>query len=92
MRKPWFSIIEVIERSGRSLADIVGEVAREHEVSLVDLRGNRQPARLRVVRKEVVRRVWSERPDLSSSQIGKFLNRDPSAIRKLISRAIGAAA
>jgi chromosomal replication initiation ATPase DnaA len=92
MRKPWFSIIEVIERSGRSLADIVGEVAREHEVSLDDLRSNRQPPVLRAVRREVVKRVWRERPDLSSTQIGRFLNRDASSIRHLLSSVMGEAA
>lgn len=91
MRKPWFRIIEVVECSGRSMADIVADVARQHEVSLSELRSNRQPPRLRAIRKEVLRRVWSERPDLSSAQIGKFLNRDPSSIRHLLSRATEAA-
>lgn len=82
MREPWFRIIEVIELNGRSIADIVHEVATEHGVTVTDIRGCRQNMQVRRARSEAMKAVARERPDLSSGQAAIFFRRDGSTIRQ----------
>jgi chromosomal replication initiation ATPase DnaA len=81
-RKPFFEIIDVVEKRGRPIADIVNEVARRFKVPVPDLRGPRQSKRLRAARREAYRMIYGERPDLSPSTVANFLNRDGSTIRR----------
>jgi hypothetical protein len=80
-RKPWFQILEVIEPRGRSMADIVNEVVKRRKVSLREVLGARQHEYLLEARREIYEAIRAERPDLSSNQVGKFMNRDGSRIR-----------
>lgn len=81
IKKPWFSIIDVTEKRGRSMADIAAEVAREHRVSLTELRGERHLKYVCAARMEAMVKVRAERPDLSSAQVAAYFNRDPSTVR-----------
>lgn len=79
-REPWFSILEVYEHRGRSMADIVKDVSDATGVSLARMRSwehKARPARL-----QAMLAVRNERPDISSGQVGRFFHRDPSIIRK----------
>lgn len=79
--KPWFSILEVHDIRGRSMADIAAEVCAENGLSLADLRSVRQRGTFVAARKEFYRRIARERPDISSTQAGAFLHRDGSSAR-----------
>jgi chromosomal replication initiation ATPase DnaA len=83
-REPWFSIIEVHEPTGRSMADIAAEVAAEHGVEVSRLRGPEQTYNVNAARHAAIRRVSQERPNLSSGQIARFFCRDGSTIRHVI--------
>lgn len=82
-RKPWFRIVEVVDLRGRSLADIVSDVARKHGISLAELRGSRQNMRVSKARKAAFKALHSERPDLSSNAVATYFRRDPSTIRHI---------
>lgn len=79
--KPWFRIIEVRERSGLSLADIARQEADRAGVRLADMRGPCRMHNVSRARRAVYCRVRLERPDLTSSQVGRFMRKEASAIR-----------
>lgn len=83
-REPWFEILEVCDTRGRSMPDIAAECIRRHHVSLKEMRGPGQSGYVAKARRATLAAIVGERPDLSSGQIGHFLNRDPSTIRHLI--------
>jgi chromosomal replication initiation ATPase DnaA len=83
-REPWFSIIEVHESTGRSMADIAAEVAAEHGVEVAALRGSSQANEITWVRRAAFRRIHQERPDLSSGQIARYFHREGSSVRHAI--------
>lgn len=79
-REPWFSILEVYEPRGRSMADIVKEVVEQTGVSLERMRSwehKARPARL-----TAITAIRGERPDLTSGQVAAFFRRDTSLVRK----------
>ena len=80
MKKPWFSIVEVVEPRGRSMDDIAQEVARKRRVPLRDMRGVTTRADVVAARWEAIDIISRERPDLSSTVIGQYFNRDPSSV------------
>ena len=82
-KKPWFSIVSVREKSGRSMADIAREICAEYGVTLAQVRGSRGFRRIVEARKAIITKVYDERPDLSSSQIAVFLCCDGSTVRHL---------
>lgn len=82
-RKPWFRIVSVREKSGRSMADIAREICAEYGVTLAQVRGSRCFRRIVEARKAIITKVYDERPDLSSSQVAVFLCCDGSAVRHL---------
>lgn len=79
--KPWFRVLEVIESNGRSIADIVRDVATRHGVTLREIRGDRQTQSLKGVRQEIYRIIATERPDISSGAVAQFLKCDGSTVR-----------
>lgn len=81
MRKPWFSIIEVTESHGRSMADIAADVIKARMSSLQAVRGERRDRFIVSVRHEIIARLRAERADLPSHYVARFLKRDPSTIR-----------
>lgn len=83
-REPWFQILDVVEKRGRSIADICAEASRDLGVPLPVLRGGARKKRLGRLRRQVYVRIVTERPDVSSTQIGRYFNREASAIRKAI--------
>jgi hypothetical protein len=86
-REPWFSIIEVHEPSGRSMADIAAEVAAEHGVEVSDLRGTSRRHKITSVRHDAFLRICRERPELSSAQIARYFHREGSTLRHVIRNA-----
>jgi chromosomal replication initiation ATPase DnaA len=70
----------------RSVEEIVSESLERHGVSLVELRGHRQSDRLKAARGEALVRVWKERPDLSSGEVGRYFNREGSSVRHMLTR------
>lgn len=80
-RKPWFRILSVREKSGRSIADIAKEVCTEFDVPVADVRGPRTYSEALKARREFMTRVFYERPDLSSNQVAIFLNKEGSTVR-----------
>lgn len=80
-RKPFFEIIEVIEPRGRSMADIVKEVAARRKVSVREMRSGCFYRYITQARQEAYRAIRSERPDITSGQIAIFFNREGSTIR-----------
>lgn len=78
-REPWFSIIDVYEPRGRSMADIVKEVVDQTGVSLERMRSWSHKAR--AARVAAIKAVRSERPDLTSGQMAVFFRRDASTVR-----------
>lgn len=80
-RDPWFSIIDVTETHGLSLADIVKQEAERASVRIEDVRGPRTSHRLAAVRRAIYRRAKRERPDLTSSQVGNYMRKNSSTIR-----------
>lgn len=85
-REPWFRILDVVDPRGRSIAEISAEAAREMNVPLDVLRGTLYRHRLHQKRLAVYSRIKAERPDVPSSQIGRYFNRDPSSVRKALSK------
>lgn len=89
LKKPWFSIIEVTEMRGRSIADIAAEVARERGVSLTEMLSERRIKYVCEARSAAIKRVAEVRRDVTAAQIARYFNRDPSTIRKNWRRAEG---
>lgn len=82
MKAPWFNIVEIVEpRLGRSMADIVRDVSEAYNISLAELRRPSQRRMYSAARNAAYDAVHRERPDLSSSMVGRFLNRDGSSVR-----------
>lgn len=81
MREPWFRIVEIIEPSGRSMADICVDVAGEFGIRVADIRGGRRNPGLRKARRKAFDMVRMERPDLSSAQVAAFFNVEGSTVR-----------
>jgi hypothetical protein len=81
-REPWFSIVNVYEKRGRSIGDIAAEVAGELGLSLIDMRGLSRSDELVEARAVAYLRIQKERPDVSSGQIGRYFGRDASVIRR----------
>lgn len=81
MREPWFQILDVWENGRLSLADIAQQVAEETGVPLAEIRGGRRRHYQLRARWKLIERVRVERPDLSSSQVARFLNVDGSTVR-----------
>lgn len=82
-RDPWFHILAVYEPRGRSMADIVAEVAYERKISVRDLRSPSQRHQVIAARWEAFRRIRQERPDLSSTVIAGFFRCEPSTVRRV---------
>lgn len=82
-REPWFEILAVTEDRGPSLADIAARVAQRHGLTLSTLRGIRQDALAVSARHEFYRECRALRPDLSSTRVGLFINRDGSCARRI---------
>jgi hypothetical protein len=80
-RKPFFRILEVREPEGRSIADITAEVAAERRIHIQVLRSPLMLAHILAARDEAITRIMQERPDIPSSQVAAYFNRDPSTIR-----------
>lgn len=80
--KPWFEIIDVADLRGRSLGDIAAQVLKPLRIELVEFRGSRQTQKLVKARRDFIELATQERPDLSSQQIGTFMRRDPSCVRR----------
>lgn len=80
-REPFFRILEVIEAKGRSIADITGEVADQHGIHIQVLRSPLMLDHIAAARHEAIAKIMIERPDLSSSRVAAYFNRDPSTIR-----------
>lgn len=80
-RKPWFRIIDVTELNGRSIADIAAEVAERCNVPMASIRGGRLSPQVVAARKEVLRQIHLERPDLSSGTVAAFLRLESSTVR-----------
>ena len=81
LKKPWFRIIGVYEGGKRSMADIAAEVARDRGIGLHEMRGEAKPGYVVDARFEAYRRIRQERPNLSSSQVAAYFNKEPSSIR-----------
>lgn len=81
MKAPWFSIVDVIEPRGRSIADIVAEVAEKTGVKVGAIRSPLVINRVVAARDAALARIREERPDLGSARVAEFFNRDPSSIR-----------
>lgn len=81
MKAPWFSIIDVTERRGRSMADIVADVAAEYGVKVAVMRSPLLLDHIVAARDAALARIRQERPDLGSARVAEFFNRDPSSIR-----------
>lgn len=81
MRAPWFSIIDVIETRGRSIADISAEVANECGVDLRVMRSALVLDHIVAARDKALARIRRERPDVSSGTVAAYFNREPSTIR-----------
>ena len=81
MNKPWFSIIDVVEARGRSIADIAAEVAHECKVDLRIMRSAVVLTHVLAARDKALARIRQERPDLSSRHVAAYFHRDPSSIR-----------
>jgi hypothetical protein len=81
MRDPWFSIIDVTEGRGRSIADIAAEVARECRVDLRVMRSALMLTHVLAARDKALARIRQERPDLSSRHVAEYFRRDSSSIR-----------
>jgi chromosomal replication initiation ATPase DnaA len=81
VREPWFSIIDVTECRGRSIADIARDIIERRKVSLDAVRGQRRDKTIVTVRHEIIDQVRRERIDLTSGHLARFLNRDPATIR-----------
>lgn len=86
-RKPWFRIEAVFENGRRSLADIARDVCERHGITLDDLRSERRNARVYAPRLEFYHATRIERPDLTSSQIARFVCKSPEAVRQGWSKA-----
>lgn len=82
-RQPWFRIISVREKSGRSMADIAKDILQQHCVNLATVRGPRGNRRVVEARRAVITKIYEERPDLSSNQVAAFLGCDGSSVRHL---------
>jgi alkylated DNA nucleotide flippase Atl1 len=80
-REPWFSIIEVHEHRGRSMADIAAEIVKAHGADLKKVRAGAYDAVSRQAREACFLAIRAERPDLHSGIVGKFFNRDPTKVR-----------
>lgn len=80
-REPFFRIIDVHEAKGRSVADIVAEVATERGINIRVLRSPLQLGHIASARHEAIARIKAERPDLSSAQVAAYFNRNASTIR-----------
>lgn len=85
-REPWFRIIDITEPRGLSLADIAKQEAEKAGVELDVLRGKSQKHGIVRIRRAIYRRIRIERPDLSSSQVAKFMRKDSSTVRHEWSR------
>lgn len=81
MRDPFFSIIDVTESRGRSMADIARDIIERRKVSLQAVRGERRDKFIVSVRREIIGRFRQERSDLSPNSVARFLNRDQATIR-----------
>lgn len=81
MREPWFRIVSVSERGGRSMADIVKDVAESRGLTVEDLRGWRNTKPIATARHVAWEQIRVERPDLSSSQVARYFRRDGSTVR-----------
>ena len=82
MKRPWFTILEIIEPKGRSVIDIIRSVAEEERVAFRDIVGATQIKPVRKARIKAYQRVHAERPDLSSTVAAKFFNREASVLRR----------
>lgn len=71
---------EAAEEPRRPVSEIVAEVAREHDVAMGLILGKGGIARVRVARREALRRAVAERVDLSGVRIARLLNVDPSTV------------
>lgn len=80
-REPWFSIIDVTEAHGRSIADIAAEVATECGIDLRVIRSPLMIGHILAARDKAIARIRQERPDLKSAHVAAYFHRDPSAIR-----------
>ena len=80
-REPWFRIIDIIDPRGASLAEIARQEAEKAGVTVEDIRGMRRQRNLVRVRFAVYRRAKLERPDLTSSQVARFMRKDSSTVR-----------
>lgn len=81
MREPWFQILEVREEHGRSIADIATDIAERFGLTVADLRSERRSKVIVSARREAFLAIRDERSDLSSSQVGRFFNKEPSTVR-----------
>ena len=81
MRDPWFSIVDVIEERGRSIADIAAEVARECGVNLNVMRSPLMLKHVVAARDAALAHILQERPDAPSSYVAAYFNREASTIR-----------
>lgn len=82
-RQPWFHIISVREKTGRSMADIAKGICVERSVTLGSIRGSRGYRRVIDARRAIIAKIYEERPDLSSSQVAAFLGCDGSTVRHI---------
>jgi len=78
MKQPWFCIIEC---DRRSMTEIVSEIAGRYHVRVADIIGHRRTPVLGMARQEAYDVIRVERPDLTSGQVARFLNRESSTIR-----------
>lgn len=80
-KKPWFRIVEVVEPTGRTMADIAAEIAAKRLVPLKDMRGSSRRHEISRARWAAYRQIKLERPDLTSTQVAMYFNRDASSVR-----------
>lgn len=77
---------EAADEPRRPITEIVAAVAREHDVAIGLIFGKGGISRVRVARREAMRRVVAERIDLGGSSIARQLNVDPTAVSAEIRR------
>lgn len=77
---------ESADEPRRPVTEIVAEVAREHDVAIGLMFGKGGIARVRVARREAMRRAVAERVDLGSSSIARLLNVNPTTVSAEVRR------
>lgn len=78
MKRPWFKIIAI---EPRPVSEIAREVCDEFGISVEQIKGARRYREIVDARVEAYRRIYRERPDLSSGQVASFFRVDGSVIR-----------